>query len=532
MEFVVVERQVIQNMDARRQCMKWGKHERLVLSVVLAICAVFYTGSLGNAANPHLDEIKAAIEMNGKQWVADETSVSNLPDHEKKLRLGLIKRKPTGKERILSLQDPMVGLPTRLDWRANPGNFVTPVRNQGSCGSCWAFATTGALESYILIREGRPAQDDNRAEEILLSCSTAGTCNGGYIGTASNYIRDTGLPPETYFTYTASATDNSCANAKPGWENATSKIASWSYVNTTSISIDAIKNALASYGPLVTTMDVYADFFNYRSGVYEYVSGAYQGGHAILIVGYQDDPIVHGGGYFIVKNSWGTGWGEAGFFKVAYSQAASPVYFGEWTIAYKQPVTPIIPLAPGNLTASAASSSQINLSWSDTSANEDGFEIACCEGDGCSNFLLIATVGANTSNYSDMSLIPNTTYGYQIRAYNSVGRSGYSNIAYATTQNPLQRPSAPLNLVATAVPKTKINLSWTDVSSNETGFRIERCTGTNCTNFSQIASVGANVTHYTNSGLRRGMTYIYRVKGYNAGGDSDPTNTAVAKAIR
>jgi C1A family cysteine protease len=96
--------------------------------------------------------------------------------------------------------------------------------------------------------------------------------------------------------------------------------------------VNAIKNALNTHGPLVTTMDVYDDFFAYDGGVYSYASGPYAGGHAILIVGY-DDP----GEYFIVKNSWGIGWGEAGFFRIAYSEIDSPVYFGEWTIAYYKP---------------------------------------------------------------------------------------------------------------------------------------------------------------------------------------------------
>ena len=84
-----------------------------------------------------------------------------------------------------------------------------------------------------------------------------------------------------------------------------------------------------NYGPLVTTFSVYADFFSYIGGIYSYASGAYQGGHAVLIVGYDDVNQ-----YFIVKNSWGSGWGEAGYFKIAYSQLASPVYFGGSTLTY------------------------------------------------------------------------------------------------------------------------------------------------------------------------------------------------------
>jgi C1A family cysteine protease len=77
-------------------------------------------------------------------------------------------------------------------------------------------------------------------------------------------------------------------------------------------------------------MNVYADFFSYVSGVYSYTKGTYQGGHAVLIVGYD-----HTYQYFIVKNSWGDDWGEAGYFKIAYSQLTNVVKFGQYTILYQ-----------------------------------------------------------------------------------------------------------------------------------------------------------------------------------------------------
>ena len=499
------------------------KSEKLFLSLTVVIILFFLTGSIATANQ--LDEVRALIHAKGAKWIAGETSVSQLPDHEKKLRLGLVKHQPTGREKVLTLQEPLTGVSASLDWRANGGNFVTPVRNQGNCGSCWAFATTAALESYILINDTGPNRDDNRAEEILVSCSSAGSCNGGYIGTASEYIRNTGIPPETYFPYTASSADDSCSNAQVGWQNNVYKIASWSYVNTTSVSIEAIKNALNSYGPLVTTFDVYQDFDYYKTGVYEHVYGNLRGGHAVLIVGYNDDVGVSGGGYFIVKNSWGTGWGESGYFNIAYSQKASPVYFGEWTIAYQKPtLPPASPAAPSGLTAMASSSAQINLSWADNSTNEDGFKIERCAGASCS-FSQIAAVGANVTTYSNTNLSANTAYSYQVRAYNAGGDSGNSNVATATTPAPPLVPEKPSILATTTASKNSMRLTWTDVA-NEEGYKIERCTGSGCTNFSQIASVPANTTTYLNTGLRKATTYLYRIRSYNAGGDSACSNTA------
>jgi uncharacterized repeat protein (TIGR01451 family) len=211
-----------------------------------------------------------------------------------------------------------------LDWRNVEGvSYVSPVKNQGSCGSCWAFAVTAAAESQMMIAtSGLPI---DLAEQILVSCpGGGGTCSGGSPSTASSYVRDVGLPLESCFRYTA--TNNSCSNACLNWQDNTYRIIGWHIART---AIDDIKNALYAYGPVVTTMYVYNDFFSYRSGVYSYATGPYVGAHAVLAVGYDD--ILQA---FIVKNSWGSGWGEAGYFMIAYSEVTGTSRFGYSTLAY------------------------------------------------------------------------------------------------------------------------------------------------------------------------------------------------------
>lgn len=322
--------------------MKKGIVGRKILAGFVILLISAFAGSMVFAHD--LEHIRAAIKEKGAHWEAGETTMSALPDRERKLRLGHVKPRLTGQEPVLAGSDTGTGgaaaAYTSYDW-TYPTNYVTPVRNQGSCGSCWAFAAAGALESYTLIKNSLAGQDLNLSEQVLVSCSGAGNCGGGYIGSASNYIRDKGLPAEACFPYTA--TNNACGSACYTYQSDAYRIQSWAYVTTTSVNVEAIKNALVTYGPLVTTMDVYGDFFSYRGGIYSYASGSYQGGHAILLVGYDDTAQC-----FKAKNSWGAGWGEAGFFRIAYSAAGNPVYFGEFTIAYNgaAPLPPPPPPEP------------------------------------------------------------------------------------------------------------------------------------------------------------------------------------------
>jgi titin len=126
-------------------------------------------------------------------------------------------------------------------------------------------------------------------------------------------------------------------------------------------------------------------------------------------------------------------------------------------------------------------------------------------------------VGANVTTYTNTGLSANTQYYYRIRATNAAGASAYSAEANATTL-PFP-PAAPSALAATALSSTSIRINWTDNANNETQFKIERKTGAGGT-YAQVATVGANVTTYTNTGLSAATTYFYRVRANNAGGDS------------
>ncbi|HME43097.1 MAG TPA: C1 family peptidase [Syntrophorhabdales bacterium] len=311
----------------------------MVKTMRLCLCGLFMillAGSYVKADPQELNYVRQAIAAKGARWRAAETSVSKLSPEERRMRLGLVKSQmPNAPLLAAPAASSAAALPATFSWQNYNGqNFVTPVRNQGNCGSCWAFATTANLESVTLIKNGTPLTttftDFDLSEQALVSCGGAGSCSGGSPGSASNYIKNTGLPPESCDPYTA--TNGACpATCQQPYY----KIASWSYVTTTAPTVDAIKNALNTYGPLNTTMEVYNDFFYYSTGAYHYTSGNYAGAHAILIVGYDDSTQS-----FICKNSWGSGWGEQGFFNIAYSELTSVTQFGYYTIAYQAGSTP------------------------------------------------------------------------------------------------------------------------------------------------------------------------------------------------
>ncbi len=182
------------------------------------------------------------------------------------------------------------------------------------------------------------------------------------------------------------------------------------------------------------------------------------------------------------------------------------------------------PAAPTTLAAVSASTSQINLSWVDASTNESGFKIERAS-NAAGPFALVFTSPAAATTYSDTGLTSATNYFYRVYSFNSAGNSAFTSIVNATTQAGV--PVAPTTLAAAATSSSQINLTWADLSSNETGFKVEQAASVSGP-FTLIATLPANTTSYSNTGLSPVVTYYYRVYAYNVGGNSGYTTTGSA----
>jgi C1A family cysteine protease len=287
----------------------------LKTTILKSLVLAFVLSSTAHA-RVNVAAVQKKIEAAGAEWQAQENRFTQMNPDEIKSLLGL-RKVPNTDVLFTAFRAPQnlrAQPPVSLDWRSMNGkNYISPILDQGNCGSCVAFASIGTLESQFNISSLLPFRGLRLSPQNLFSCGGGGCETGWMPEMAAQYLQNTGVVDEACAPYLAGATGidqqcGACADA----DRRTYKIASYSTPTTGTIDMTALKQALQK-GPLVTTLTVYADFLSYSSGIYKHVTGDVLGGHAVSLVGFDD---VHRA--FILRNSWGTGWGEQGFFRVSY----------------------------------------------------------------------------------------------------------------------------------------------------------------------------------------------------------------------
>jgi putative hemolysin len=240
-----------------------------------------------------------------------------------------------------------VASPSSFDWRNYNGqDWMTSVKDQGGCGSCWAFSAVGIVEPAYNISTGNPNLDLNLSEEYLVSdCLGGQNCCGGWTGTALNFIRDSGISDEACFPYvdasgctcgttcnadctyrgSGQCSDRTCSNRCVDWGSRLTRIQA---TGSVAASVSSIRDKLVEKGPLSAAMGILGGVGGHWDGDIYRCTDDSSINHGVVIAGYND-----AGGYWIVKNSWGSSWNGDGYFKVGYGECAIEdyVYYAEAT---------------------------------------------------------------------------------------------------------------------------------------------------------------------------------------------------------
>jgi C1A family cysteine protease len=283
----------------------WAKLAIKLLVLLTASAFLAQPALADKSEEEKIAEINRMIAEKGEHWTAGKTSVSGLSDEQKKNLYGFIPP-PADVLKLIPQYVPSgdLYLDPSFDWRALNG--TTPAKSQGDCGSCWAFASVGQLESHVRIFDERL---EDLSEQQVIECNAWGAgCGGGWAGAAYEVFADPGAVAETCMPYEA-------RDDLPCIQDECLVLARISWYGSVASSITAIKQAVLD-GPVLTSMHAQDNLSYYTGGCYSSDSGE-PVNHAVLIVGW-DDNMCGGSGAWIIKNSWGTDWGIDGYCYIEY----------------------------------------------------------------------------------------------------------------------------------------------------------------------------------------------------------------------
>jgi len=275
--------------------------------------------ALGGAAlrspvsNPLLTEEEVAlINSKASTWTADYNLVKGLSKEAARAMVGTHLRPSDYPRKDWGALIENFQAPTSFDARVQWPNCVNYIRDQQQCGSCWAFGASEALSDRFCIK----GQKVLLSPQYLVSCDNGNYgCQGGYLDEAWRFMQYYGIPSDSCVSYRSgdgreTTCPATCDNGAPLDLHRTSSIHSFSDV--ASIQLELMAN-----GPIEVAFTVYEDFMSYSGGVYKHTYGSNVGGHAVKLVGWGQENGVN---YWICANSWNYGWGENGYFRIAFGQ--------------------------------------------------------------------------------------------------------------------------------------------------------------------------------------------------------------------
>lgn len=270
--------------------------------------------------------LRATLESEGAPWDMAYTTMTALTEQERVRRLGvplpdvdldaLEADRDIRATAVRAATAETVGAPTSFDLRNVGGiDYSTSVKDQLGCGSCVAFGTVATMEHVARFTRRAPGLALDLSEAHAFYCygrADGATCGTGWwVHRLLPSTQNSGVTFEDYYPYTD--VDQNCSNLNADWPNRLAKTTGFANIGGNAA---AMKEYISTYGSITSCFIVYQDFFSYRSGVYRHLSGGVAGGHCVVLIGYDDSE-----GCWIAKNSWGTGWGDGGFFKIAYGEA-------------------------------------------------------------------------------------------------------------------------------------------------------------------------------------------------------------------